>query len=151
MIISSIKFFYLRDLNALISEINKYANDSDLWKVLPGTTNSAGNLVLHLVGNLRHFIGNEIGKSGYVRNRELEFTPSNLSKQQLVEMVEMSKKEVEFGMDQLSEADLNSEYPLLMGGNKYSTQHILIHLVAHLSYHLGQINYHRRTISTLVS
>jgi uncharacterized damage-inducible protein DinB len=49
-------------------------------------------------------------------------------------------------LPQLSEEDLKKEYPLVVFERAMTTDYFLIHLVAHLDYHLGQINYHRRLL-----
>jgi hypothetical protein len=46
-----------RDLDKLKQEISAYTNEDDLWKIKDGIANSSGNLCLHLVGNLKHFVG----------------------------------------------------------------------------------------------
>ena len=56
-----LKRVLLRDLEGLRAQINAYAEEEQLWEVPEGISNSAGTLALHLVGNLRHFIGAQIG------------------------------------------------------------------------------------------
>src|ERR1700690_4209536 len=74
-----------RDINKLIEEINLYKNENDLWKIKEGISNSAGNLTLHLIGNLNYFIGATLGNTGYVRERDKEFSLKNIPRVQLVE------------------------------------------------------------------
>ena len=123
-----------------------YRNENNLWKIEKGIANSAGNLCLHLVGNLNAYIGAEIGNTGYVRHRDLEFSQKNVPQNELVKMIEDTIIVVEKGLDILVEEDLEKEYPLLVFKEKTSTGYFLIHLTAHLGYHLGQINYHRRLL-----
>ena len=52
-----------RDLLKLKEELSAYTNEADLWKTPAGISNSAGNLALHLIGNLNHFIGATLGNS----------------------------------------------------------------------------------------
>ena len=70
----SLKSLYNRDLNKLKFEIESYKDERSIWAVDKTISNSAGNLCLHLVGNLNAYIGAELGKTSYVRNRDLEFS-----------------------------------------------------------------------------
>jgi len=142
----SIKSLYTRDLNKLRTEIESYQTEESLWKIDKDISNTAGNLCLHLVGNLKHFFGAVLGNSGYIRNREEEFSLKNIPKSELVQQVEETLNVVILTLDQLSEEDLAKEYPIEPLGYKMTTEYFLIHLFGHLSYHLGQINYHRRLL-----
>ena len=146
MVIETVQKIFKRDLEKLKQEIASYRNESNLWKVDKSIANSSGNLCLHLVGNLNTYIGAEIGKTGYVRNRDLEFSLKNIPQAQLVKMIEDTIVVVEDGLNKLNENDLEREYPLLVFKEKTSTGYFLIHLAAHLGYHLGQVNYHRRLL-----
>jgi uncharacterized damage-inducible protein DinB len=146
MVIETLQKIFKRDLEKLKQEIASYRNESNLWKVDKSIANSSGNLCLHLVGNLNAYIGAEIGKTGYVRNRDLEFSLKNIPQAQLVKMIEDTIVVVEDGLSKLNENDLEREYPLLVFKEKTSTGYFLIHLTAHLGYHLGQVNYHRRLL-----
>lgn len=142
----SIKALYTRDLNKLKTEIESYQNEEALWKIDKNILNSGGNLCLHLVGNLNHFFGAILGNSGYVRNREEEFSLKNISRTELIKQVEETLNVVISTLDQLSEEDLAKNYPIEQLGYPMTTEYFLIHLFGHLSYHLGQINYHRRLL-----
>jgi len=146
MVIETLQKIFKRDLEKLKQEIASYRNESNLWKVDKSIANSSGNLCLHLVGNLNTYIGAEIGKTGYVRNRDLEFSLKNIPQVQLVKMIEDTIVIVEDGLSKLNENDLEREYPLLVFKEKTSTGYFLIHLTVHLGYHLGQVNYHRRLL-----
>ncbi|MCU7617589.1 DUF1572 domain-containing protein [Chryseobacterium sp. PBS4-4] len=149
MITESLKSLYTRDLNKLKIEIESYQNEEALWKIDKDILNSGGNLCLHLVGNLKHFFGTILGNSGYVRNREEEFSLKNIPKSELIQQVEETLNVVISILDQLAEEDLAKEYPIEPLGYKMTTEYFLIHLFGHLSYHLGQINYHRRLLDIL--
>ena len=136
--------FFERDLNKLITEIELYKNEEAIWRVEKNIANSAGNLVLHIVGNLHTFIGKEIGKTGYVRNRELEFTRKNVSRQELIDGIKDTIKMVKNSLTSITNEDLKKEYPVMKFSKIESTEYLLVHLATHLTYHLGQINYHRR-------
>jgi hypothetical protein len=146
MIIETLQKIFKRDLEKLKQEIASYRDENNLWVVDKSITNSAGNLCLHLVGNLNTYIGEEIGKTGYVRNRDLEFSLKNIPQLQLVKMIKDTIVVVENGLNKLNENDLEKEYPLLVFKEKTSIGYFLIHLAVHLGYHLGQVNYHRRLL-----
>ena len=74
---------FQRDLEKLKTEITSYNDKNKMWEVKGKISNSAGNLCLHVCGNLQHFIGAVLGNSGYGRNREAEFNKKNVNLQQL--------------------------------------------------------------------
>lgn len=148
MLIESLKILFNRDLNQLKTEIDSYQNESDIWKTQKGIANSAGNLCLHLVGNLNTYIGAEFGKTGYIRNRPLEFSLKDIPRAELLSKIEETIVVVDNALNTISEEELKKEYPLLVFENKTSTEFMLVHLTTHLAYHLGQINYHRRLLET---
>ena len=148
MIVNSIKSIFIRDLSKLKGEIESYPNENSIWEIRSDINNSAGNLTLHLIGNLNTYIGAELNKTGYIRNRELEFTRKNVPRVQLIKSIEATINVIENVLDQLSVTDLKKEYPALIWEKKTSTEYVLIHLTTHLAYHLGQINYHRRLLNT---
>lgn len=146
MLIETLKALFNRDLTRLRNEIELYKNEENLWKIEKQIANSAGNLCLHLIGNLNTYIAAEIGKTNYVRHRELEFSLKNISKEELIDNIEKLKIIIATSLDKLTVEQLEKEYPVLVFENKTSTGYFLIHLTTHLTYHLGQINYHRRLL-----
>ena len=137
-----------KDLNILIREVDSYSEESDLWKTAPGITNSAGNLALHLVGNLQHFIGAVSGDTGYVRNREAEFSDRNVPKAKILQDIQETIAVVSATLTKLNDEQLNDIYPIEVFGKPMTTLHFLVHLEGHLNYHLGQVNYHRRLLAS---
>jgi uncharacterized damage-inducible protein DinB len=142
----ALKMLYSRELTKLKTEIEGYKDEAKLWHTEAGVSNSAGNLCLHLIGNLNHFIGATLGGTGYVRNREAEFSLKNVPRAEICTTIDETIAVVNTTLDALTDEVLNSEYPLLLGDQKFITKHFLLHLTGHLSYHLGQINYHRRLL-----
>ncbi len=138
--------FFERDLNKLITEITLYKNEENIWRVEKNISNSAGNLTLHLIGNLHTFIGKEIGKTNYVRNRELEFNQNNVPRQELIDGINDTIKMVKNSLISVTNEELKKDYPVLKFSEIETTEYLLVHLAIHLNYHLGQINYHRRLI-----
>ncbi len=146
MLIETLQKLFARDLEKLKQEISLYKDESKIWIIDKNIANTAGNLCLHLVGNLNAYIGAEIGKTGYIRNRDLEFSLKDISQKELIKKVEDTIAVVKTSLDKLKEEDLEKEYPQLIFAEKTSTGYFLVHLAVHLGYHLGQINYHRRLL-----
>ncbi|HQU85928.1 MAG TPA: DinB family protein [Pyrinomonadaceae bacterium] len=146
MLIETLKKLYKRDLNKLKTELETYRSEGAIWKTAQDIPNSAGNLTLHLLGNLNTYIGAEIGKTGYVRQRELEFSTKYVPRNELVKQIEELSKTVENEFESLSDEDLEKDYPQIVFDDKMTTGYFLVHLSTHLAYHLGQINYHRRLL-----
>lgn len=138
---------YKRDLEKLKAEIEQYSDEADLWKTNDGITNSAGNLCLHLSGNLDHFFGAVLGNTGYIRDREAEFSKTGVAKNELLEGINRTLHVVVLTLKTLNEADFENTYPIEVFGHPMTTEFFLVHLATHLNWHLGQINYHRRLLS----
>ena len=147
MINSDISQILERDLNKLKEELLAYPDAGMIWLLIPGISNSAGNLALHLAGNLRHFIGAELGHTGYIRDRDKEFTQKDVPLPDIIKLIDLTIAEVSKTLEQLDPSALTNQFPKEVGGMKKETQFILLHLLAHLTYNLGQINYHRRILS----
>jgi uncharacterized damage-inducible protein DinB len=148
MLLPILQSIFERDLLKLKTEISSYRDESKLWQIEKSIINSAGNLCLHLIGNLNTYLGAEFGKTGYIRNRELEFSQKGVSKKELEERIEATAVVVKQSLNKLSDTDLLLDYPQIVLGQKVTTGLFLVHLATHLSYHLGQINYHRRLIDS---
>lgn len=146
MLTDTLISLFERDLNRVINELNKYHSESNIWRIENNISNSAGNLALHLIGNLNTYIGKEIGNTNYLRNRELEFSQKNVSRQELVEKLNETIFVIKNSLKSLKDEDLNKEYPILVFSEMTTIEYLLVHLTTHLTYHLGQINYHRRLI-----
>ena len=146
MVKDTLMELFERDIQKLKTEINLYKDEDNLWVIKEGISNSAGNLCLHLVGNLNHFIGATLGNSGYVRHREDEFSLKNIPRQDLIMNIENCVLILNNTFSRLTEEELEKDFPLEKHGTIVSTTHMLLHLLGHLNYHLGQINYHRRLL-----
>ncbi|MEO6174443.1 MAG: DUF1572 family protein [Flavobacterium circumlabens] len=147
MLIETLKSLFDRDLTKLKLEIESYQNETQIWAIDKNISNSAGNLCLHLIGNINTYIGAEIGKTGYIRNRELEFSLKDIAKTELIQKIENTISVVNTALDKLIPADLEAIYPLVVFEKEMTTGFFLVHLSTHLAYHLGQINYHRRLLA----
>lgn len=138
---------FQRDLEKLGSELAAYSDESKLWIIDREIANSAGNLALHLFGNIRTFIGLDLGGIPYERNRDREFSAKGISREALLSELEEVKKIVStsllgFNPNRLGDMSVHSFF-----GYQMSIGFFLIHLYGHFNYHLGQINYHRRLLA----
>lgn len=149
MITQTLIALFERDLNKLKTELLAYKSEEAIWKIEAAISNSAGNLVLHLIGNLNTYIGAEIGKTGYIRNRPLEFSAKYVPREQLIADIEATIEVIKNALPLLTEEDYQAEYPLLVFEEKTSIEYFLVHLTVHLGYHLGQVNYHRRLLDAV--
>jgi hypothetical protein len=138
---------YERDLEKLRTEIEGYSDESDLWKTADGISNSAGNLALHLAGNLQHFIGSVLGNSGYVRDRDAEFSSSDVPRSDILNRIEETVTIVRSTLSGFTDEQFNENYPIDVFGEPMTTGYFLVHLTTHFNYHLGQLNYHRRLVA----
>ena len=145
MFSQSLLDLFKRDLPKVTVEIEAYSDDELIWKVAEGTNNSAGNLALHIAGNLQHFFGATLNNSNYVRDREFEFN-GKVSRQKLLDELKAALMSVNETLDGMSDEQLQADYPIQPFGKAMTTEWFFTHLYAHLLYHLGQINYHRRIL-----
>lgn len=143
----SIASLMLRELRALQRELELFPDDAAIWALPDGVSNSTGTLVLHLAGNLRHFIGARLGDSGYVRDRKREFEARGLSRGVLLAEVSEAEAVVGSVLPTLTAADLAAKFPEVVGNQHMETGDFLLHLSVHLAYHLGQVDYHRRIVT----
>jgi hypothetical protein len=134
-----------RDLRALRREVEAYPDERELWVRVPGITNVAGNLVLHLTGNLQYYIGTVLGRTGYVRDRPAEFARRDVPRAELLREIETARGAVKAALE--GPVDLEADFPESIIGMRVRTGDYLIHLATHFTYHLGQLDYHRRFVT----
>lgn len=147
MLRTELIFLFTRDLEKLKEEIELYPSENALWQELPGIPNPGGNLAMHVVGNLNHFIGAMLGGTGFIRQREQEFTDMFVPRSEIVASIEDTIIMIRETINNLNGEKLEKAFPLRVMDRHWNTREFLLHLVTHLSYHLGQINYHRRMLS----
>jgi hypothetical protein len=147
MLIDAVKRCLLRDLAGFALELDAYRDNPSIWVLPPGVNNSTGTLTLHACGNLRHFIGAILGKSGYVRDRDAEFAVRDLPRVELEMLLAVTREEVARALDQLDSDALPLDFPVPIGKTTLSTGRFLVHLATHLTYHLGQADIHRRVVT----
>ena len=145
--IADISEIFIRDLNVLAEEVQQ-TPEKNLWRIVPGINNSIGTLAIHLCGNLRHFIGAVIGKDGYQRNREAEFSGTQIPLEELLKEIFTTRDAVENAFKILTPEQLEEVMPDTPPQHKGRTiGFFLIQLSCHLSRHRGQLDYLRRILS----
>ena len=115
--IASIDKLIGRDLNKLEEEIKLFKSEEAVWVIDKEIKNSAGNLCLHLCGNLQQYIGAILGKTGYVRNRENEFAAKGISRAILIAEIKQTKKAVKSTLQGLNSSVLEEEYSIQVFGH----------------------------------
>jgi DinB superfamily len=144
MLATELAALYVRDLGRLVQELRAFPDTRALWRAAPGVTNAAGTLALHLEGNLREYVGRQLGQIAYTRDRPREFSARDIEQAELVSRIEALREAIPKVIGALSPERLDATYPEPFDGSSISTRQFLIHLSGHLNYHLGQIDYLRR-------
>jgi hypothetical protein len=137
---------YERDIRKLIEEVKLFNNEEKLWITQGSVKNSCGNLVLHLIGGLNYLIGTTLAHTGYVRNRDREFIIKNVERKELLAQLEQLILIIKNTVNGLTSEDMEAEYPIFFDKPNISTSYVLVRLLLHLNYHLGQVNYLRRIL-----
>jgi uncharacterized damage-inducible protein DinB len=147
-LLDAVRAALIKELEGLrdgIRELVAPLDDRQFWTKPLDPGNSVGHLVLHLTGNLNTFVGAHLGGTGYVRDREREFTdaqppPKAEALAKLDEVVALFRRVV----GGLSEERLFAPHPEARLGSVLDS---LVHLVAHFAIHRGQISYISRLVT----
>jgi len=146
MLLNELIILFERDIDRLYNEIEAYSDEEILWQTNQNISNSAGNLCLHLLGNLQAFVGHELGGYDYTRDREFEFAGKDVPKSQLLSDLSNLKRIIVSSLEGMDETMISKNYPKEIFGKPMTNEYFLLHLYGHFNYHLGQINYHRRLL-----
>lgn len=149
LIRDSLKMMLQRELRSAEQSIEAYPDDESLWIVKPGISNSGGNLALHMAGNLRHFVGGVLGENGYTRDRDAEFGNKSMTRDEIRALLESAITEIGGALDNMDASQFSQDFPIPIGQSQTiaRTSDMLVHLAAHVGYHLGQLDYHRRLLT----
>ena len=121
-------------IESMLSKLTK----DEIWHKENNHSNSVGNLVLHLCGNVRQWICSGIGKEKDIRQRDKEFQIGyNLDAGELVARLRQLKSETDAALDGLSDEQLLDKRKVQ--GYDETVVSIIIHVTEHFSYHTGQI------------
>jgi hypothetical protein len=138
--------FYERDLRSVIQELQLFKDEKNLWKTTGTIRNSSGNLALHLIGGLNYLIGTQLAHTGYKRNRDMEFIQKDVPREELVKQLEAVIQLITQTLKGFDSSRMEADYPIPFDDDTRSNSYVLVQLLAHINYHLGQINYLRRTL-----
>lgn len=146
--LNDLQTLFVRDLTAVIRELEAYPDEPSLWRVQGDIINPAGNLALHLIGNLSQFVGDDLGGVPYTRDRPAEFSRRDVPRAELTRGLSRVSSLVSDTLGQLTEEQLAQVHPRLPPAFPVgmTSSAFLLHLYGHLNWHLGQINYHRRIV-----
>ncbi|MDQ2767722.1 MAG: DUF1572 family protein [Gemmatimonadota bacterium] len=136
-----------RDLTRLMNQIEAFPSSEMIWSVLPGITNSAGSLAMHIEGNLREYVGHQIGGTDYLRNRNREFVSADLPKHEILARLEQLRRIIPPILANIPEERMKTRYPEVVLERPLSVEDFLMHLYGHLNWHLGQIDSLRRALT----
>ena len=146
-IASELADLFQRDLTRLLQQLRAFTDHDVLWVCPPGIANSAGNLIMHLEGNLREYVGRLLGGVPYQRARPQEFSLKGVSIASLEARIDEVRQLIPGIIRQLPDDRLQAEFPENPLGAPLSTEQFLIHLYGHFGYHLDQIDYLRRLLT----
>ena len=138
---------FRRDLTRLAQELDAFPDESSLWATLPGVKNSTGHLCLHLEGNLRQYIGFQLGGIPYTRVREQEFGSAGIPAKELRQRISQLQPLIPDVIAGLTQTQLEAMFPEPLWGGERVTSQFLFHLYGHFNFHLGQIGYLRRILT----
>lgn len=147
MLSSTLRVLLMRDLRAVRRELEAYPDDASVWRAVPGLPNTAGTLALHVAGNLRHFVGAMLGRDGYVRDRDAEFARRDVARSELLAGIDAAIAAVDRALPTVDDRLLECPWPEPIAKRTVHARDFAVHLVAHLAYHLGQLDYHRRMVT----
>lgn len=145
--VRTLQLLLTRELRAVRRELEAYPDDASVWRAVPGLPNTGGTLALHVVGNLRHFVGAILGGDGYRRDREAEFARRDVPRSDLIAGIDAAMVAVDSVLGTFTAERLMAPYPEPIAKRRVSTGVFATHLTTHLAYHLGQLDYHRRAVT----
>jgi uncharacterized damage-inducible protein DinB len=143
---TDLAFLFRRHLARLVRQLDAI-DDVRLWEVRPGITNSAGHLLLHLNGNLREYIGRQMGGVPYVRDRMRESGTAPVPRSEMAAAIAELASLIPGVLERTPDGRWDETFPEDVLGEPLTYRHFVMHLFGHLHYHLGQIDYLRRVLT----
>jgi uncharacterized damage-inducible protein DinB len=129
----------LEQLRDQVRSLSEPLSETEFWTKPLEPSNSAGHLVMHLTGNLSHFVGAQLGGTSYVRDREREFTEAQPpGKAEALARLDAAVATFRRVVEGLSAERLAAPHPEERFGSVLSA---LLHLMAHFALHRGQMSY----------
>jgi uncharacterized damage-inducible protein DinB len=134
-----------RTIQARIHELTEPLSTEQLWTKPYRYGNSIGNLILHITGNLNYFIGAQMAQTGYVRQRDQEFSGSGEPKAQLLSTFDQAIEMVVNTISKQSDSDWSAPYSAERTELKDRFSMVL-KCAGHADHHVGQIIYLQREL-----
>jgi len=126
---------------ARVRELAAPLTDAQFWRKPFPYGNSFGHLVLHLTGNLNYYIGAQIAKTGYVRDRAREFNnPDPSPKNEALKRFDDALAMVQQTIRAQSPEDWSAEYSGA-GTDAKTRLAMILQCAAHMQHHIGQMIY----------
>lgn len=148
LMIEDVKIRFFEESFPRIIQCLESLSDEEIWQRPNASSNSIGNLVLHLEGNIRQWLLTGVGGQEDVRKRDEEFEERGpIAASILIHRIQKLCKEAEVVIDQVSAEDLIRENTVQ--GFSVNVTSILIHLTEHLSYHTGQIAFYTKLLKDI--
>jgi len=117
-------------------------SQEQLWRNPYSYGNSVGHLVLHLTGNMSYYIGARVAETGYIRNRDREFTePQKLPKERVMQKFDETIAMVVATLHKQSPTDWMGPYSAERESEAKDRLTIFLRCAGHAYHHVGQIIY----------
>ena len=143
---NEIASLYERDILKLIEEVNSFKNEENLWNTCGTIKNSSGNIALHIIGGLNYLIGATLSHTGYVRNRDQEFPVKGVDRKIIIGQLQGLLDLIKNTISKMTQEQMESPFPIFFDKEYATNDYVLTQLLLHLNYHLGQVNYLRRSL-----
>ena len=142
---------FVQEYRTRAADLHKWVDplsDEQFWRNPFRFGNSVGHLVLHLTGNLSYYIGAQVAKTGYMRDRDLEFTESRRpSKSQVLRKFDETIAMVIATIETQSETDWTAAYAADREPEAKDRFIAFLRCASHFYHHVGQINYLSRELT----
>jgi hypothetical protein len=127
--------------SARVRELASPLSNAQFWQRPFCYGNSFGHLVLHLTGNLNYYIGAQIAKTGYLRDRPREFNdPNPPAKDEALKYFDDAVTMVLQTIHAQSPEDWSAEYSGA-GADARNRLEMVLQCAAHMQHHIGQMIY----------
>ncbi len=137
------------ELGSVVKEMAQSLDEEQFWRKPFTFGNSFGHLVLHLTGNLNYYIGAEIGKTGYVRDRPREFTETERRpKKDVMQRFDDAVKMVVKTIQEQKEEDWAKPYSAKGEEDAGNRWLLVLRCATHLHHHVGQMMYLKNQLAT---
>ena len=137
---------YFRMIQAKVHELTTPLSSEQLWMRPHAYGNSIGNLILHLTGNLSYYIGAQIADTGYIRQRDLEFTSAGKPKNELLRDFDRAIETVVSTIAKQSDDDWATPYFGELESEAKTRFNAFLRCAGHAYHHVGQIIYLQREL-----